>query len=64
VVEEVLIRGAEKIYAKEEGVDEQLLHSELEVRSGQVFRKQRAEGDRKRLLQLYRERGFVDARNR
>jgi len=41
--------------------DQKRLRAELKLEPGQGYRKRTAESDRKRLLKLYREHGFVDA---
>ena len=61
VVRSVKLSGAEKIYQLGLDVDEQALQSRLKLSGGQVYRKRTVESDRRRLLELYRESGFIDA---
>jgi outer membrane protein assembly complex protein YaeT len=63
VVDEIVITGGEKIYDVNTGgqFDEQSLLSKLKLKVGDRFRNRTAEADRKRLLEVYRQYGFVDA---
>jgi outer membrane protein insertion porin family len=62
-VEKVVLTGARQIYQADTGgrFDEQSLRGKVKLEPEQTYRKQRAESDRKELLKLYRENGFVDA---
>jgi outer membrane protein assembly factor BamA len=57
------ISGAQKLYQVDTNgrLDEQALRAKLKVEPGQTYRKRQAESDRRMLLKLCRENGFVDA---
>jgi len=61
IVADVVLTGVEKIYIVAEGVGEQLLLDKIRLEAGQPYRKHTAESDRKRLLGLFRESGFINA---
>lgn len=64
VVEQIILSGGEKIYDVNINgqLNEQALLARLKLRAGERFRSRTAESDRKRLLKLYRQYGFIDAR--
>ncbi|GAG23541.1 unnamed protein product, partial [marine sediment metagenome] len=53
-VEQIVVTGNEYF-------DEKELRSKLKLEAGQIYSSQRADSDVRRLLNLYRENGFVDA---
>ncbi len=61
LVKEVAIRGDEQIYARG-GIDRQRLVEQVKTAAGRVYLRQVAEKDRRRLLKLYRELGFVEVK--
>jgi len=61
-VEDVVIAGDEKIYGVAGGLDRQLLRARVKLQPGAPYRKRTAEADRRRLLKLYRESGFINAK--
>jgi len=63
IVNQVALAGARRIYELDfDGrLDEQALLAKLRLAPGQPYRKRQAESDRKKLLKLYRENGFIDA---
>ncbi|HUT30165.1 MAG TPA: outer membrane protein assembly factor BamA [Sedimentisphaerales bacterium] len=62
-IEKVVLTGARQIYQVDTGgrFDEQSLRGKVKLEAGQTYKKQQAESDRKELLKVYRENGFVDA---
>lgn len=59
----ISISGVQKLYYVEASgpLDEQALRAKLKIEPGQTYRKRQAESDRRMLLKLCRENGFVDA---
>jgi replicative DNA helicase len=64
IVERIVLKGAERIYSIDiDGLfDEETLRTRLKLEEGKHYRKRQAESDRKKLLELFHEYGFVDAR--
>jgi outer membrane protein insertion porin family len=63
IIDDIFLKGARKIYDVDiDGqLDQQAMRAKLRLEPGQTYRKRWAESDRKQLLRLYRENGFVDA---
>jgi len=61
VVRSVKLTGAKKIHELGPSFDAESLRARLKLSGGQVYRKRTVESDRRRLLELYRESGFIDA---
>jgi outer membrane protein insertion porin family len=63
VVDNIVLAGGERIYDVNVGgqLDEQSLLRKLKLKAGNSFRKQTAESDRRGLLKVYRQYGFIDA---
>jgi len=61
IVDRIELTGARQIYRLGAELDEQTLRARLKLQTGRVYRKRLAESDRKRLLKLYREHGFINA---
>ncbi|MHC4185201.1 MAG: BamA/OMP85 family outer membrane protein, partial [Planctomycetota bacterium] len=64
IVERIVLKGAEKIFSiGADGLfDQEALRTRLKLEEGTHYRKRQAESDRKELLALFHEYGFVDAR--
>jgi outer membrane protein insertion porin family len=62
IIDEVVLTGARKIYEVDINgrLDEQTLLARLGLGPGQAYRKRQAASDRKKLLKLYRENGFIN----
>jgi outer membrane protein assembly complex protein YaeT len=61
IVDELLFTGTNKIYTVVDNFDKAVLRDRLKLGVGEVYRIRAGESDRKDLLGLYREYGFVDA---
>jgi outer membrane protein assembly complex protein YaeT len=60
-VSRITFKGAEKIFENAPQKDEGFLRGQLKLATGEVYLKRTATADRKRILKLYHENGFVDA---